>query len=479
MGESDVGTWSELERLMREDGQPDLAIEAFEAAYRALVAGETGLLPEAAITPVEALPEVEGLHPHLARGRAELGRLVVLKLNGGLGTSMGMERAKSLLVVKDGRSFLDLIAEQVVHLRESLGVGLPLVLMDSFRTQADSLACLGLHPGLAGQRVPFSFLQHRVPKVAAHGLGPVSDLAAALGDPDLAWCPPGHGDIYLALVTSGLLDALRGAGYRWAFVSNSDNLGAVPDKDAQAILGWMADGGHPFVMECTRRTAADRKGGHLAVGPGGGYLLREVAQCPSEDLASFQDIERHRYFNTNNLWVDLDAVDALVRQRGGALGLPVIRNKKALDPAAPAAPAPGDEGGGRTPVYQLETAMGAAIAIFEGAAAVCVPRRRFAPVKTTNDLLVLRSDFYSRGDDGLLSARRPEPPLVDLDPDHFKLIDDFEARVSAAPSLAEATHLVVRGDVRFGPGVVVRGRAELRHHQGPHLALEHTTLGEP
>jgi UTP--glucose-1-phosphate uridylyltransferase len=469
MGVHETGMASELERLMREDGQPELAIEAFAAAYEALVAGGTGLLPEAEITPVAALPEVEALHGHLERGERELGRLVVVKLNGGLGTSMGMERAKSLLMVKDGRTFLDLIAEQVVHLRKTLGVGLPLVLMDSFRTQADSLARLALHPGLAGQHVPFSFLQHRVPKVAAQSLGPVAQQAGELGDPDLAWCPPGHGDIYLALQTSGLLEALRGAGYRWAFVSNSDNLGAVPDKDAQAILGWMAAGGHPFVMECTRRTAADRKGGHLAASPTGGLLLREVAQCSSEDLDAFQDIERHRYFNTNNLWVDLDAVAALVQARGGALGLPVIRNKKPLDPAA-------SSGLGQTPVYQLETAMGAAISIFEGAAAVSVPRRRFAPVKTTNDLLVLRSDFYARGDDGLLTARRPEPPLVDLDPAHFKLIDDFEARVNAAPSLAEATHLVVRGDVRFGAGVVVRGQVEVRH-AGPPLELADTTLG--
>jgi len=470
MGESNEAAWSELERLMREDGQPDLAIEAFAAAYRELVSGGTGLLPEATIAPVASLPEVEDLHVHLDRGQAELGRLVVIKLNGGLGTSMGMERAKSLLVVKDGRTFLDLIAEQVVHLRDTLGLGLPLVLMDSFRTQADSLARLALHPGLAGQRVPFSFLQHRVPKVAAQGLGPVAQQAGELGDPDLAWCPPGHGDIYLALVTSGLLAELRGAGYRWAFVSNSDNLGAVPDKDAQAILGWMAAGGHPFVMECTRRTAADRKGGHLAMGPSGNLLLREVAQCPSDDLDAFQDIERHRYFNTNNLWVDLDAVHALVQTRGGALGLPVIRNKKPLDPSAAGA------GAAATPVYQLETAMGAAIAIFEGAAAVSVPRRRFAPVKTTNDLLVLRSDFYQRGDDGLLLARRPEPPIVDLDPLHFKLIDDFEARVIAPPSLAEATRLVVRGDVRFGPGVIVRGAAEVRH-EGPALELRDATLG--
>ena len=294
-----------------------------------------------------------------------------------------------------------------------------------------------------------SFLQHRVPKVLA------SDFKPA-GDHEDGWCPPGHGDLYPALATSGLLDALLSQGYRWAFVSNADNLGAVPDETALGILGWMAEGAMPFVMECADRTAADRKGGHLAQDLAGQLVLREVAQCPIDDVAAFQDITRHRYFNTNNLWVDLVAVKALLDERGGRLGLPLIRNKKSLDPTDASSPE----------VYQLETAMGAAIALMPGAGAVRVPRSRFVPVKTTNDLLVLWSDVYTRTLDGRVSAvpeRAHDLPLVDLDPRYYKNIEDFRARFTHSPSLVKARRLTVRGDVRFGAGVVVEGDVNLEH----------------
>ncbi len=438
------------EQLMREDGQPELAIAVFRHHFEQLVSGATGLMPESSIVSLASLPDAETFAGHVARGQAELDRLVVVKLNGGLGTSMGMEQAKSLLPVKDGRAFIDLIAEQIVHLRHTTGARLPLVLMDSFRTQGDTRAALARHAELiAGQTLPMSFLQHRVPKVLA------SDFKPA-GDHEDGWCPPGHGDLYPALATSGLLDALLSQGYRWAFVSNADNLGAVPDETALGILGWMAEGAMPFVMECADRTAADRKGGHLAQDLAGQLVLREVAQCPIDDVAAFQDITRHRYFNTNNLWVDLVAVKALLDERGGRLGLPLIRNKKSLDPTDASSPE----------VYQLETAMGAAIALMPGAGAVCVPRSRFVPVKTTNDLLVLWSDVYTRTLDGRVSAvpeRAHDLPLVDLDPRYYKNIEDFRARFTHSPSLVKARRLTVRGDVRFGAGVVVEGDVNLEH----------------
>lgn len=439
-----------FEQLMRADGQPDLAIAVFRHHFEQLLSGATGLMPESSIAPLASLPDAETFTGHVARGEAELDRLVVVKLNGGLGTSMGMEQAKSLLPVKDGRAFIDLIAEQIVHLRHATNARLPLVLMDSFRTQGDTRAALAKHAELlAGQTLPMSFLQHRVPKVLASDFTPAADH-------EDGWCPPGHGDLYPALATSGLLDALLAQGYRWAFVSNADNLGAVPDATALGILGWMAEGQMPFVMECADRTAADRKGGHLAQDLAGQLVLREVAQCPGDDVDAFQDITRHRYFNTNNLWVDLVAVKALLDERGGRLGLPLIRNKKFLDPTDPSSPE----------VYQLETAMGAAIALMPGAGAVRVPRSRFVPVKTTNDLLVLWSDVYTRTPDGRVRAvpeRADDLPLVDLDPRYYKNIEDFRARFTQTPSLVHAHRLTVRGDVRFGVGVVIKGDVRVEH----------------
>jgi UTP--glucose-1-phosphate uridylyltransferase len=250
-----------------------------------------------------------------------------------------------------------------------------------------------------------------------------------------------------------MLDALLDHGYRHAFVSNSDNLGAVLEP---RILAWMAAEEIPFVMEVTARTEADRKGGHLARRPGGGYVLRETAQTPEEDLAALQDIGRHRYVNTNNLWVDLRVLATVLRERHGVLGLPLIVNRKTVDP-----------GDGSTPeVFQLETAMGAAIGVFDGARPVAVSRRRFSPVKTTEDLLALRSDAYVLAGDGrveLAPERDGTPPVVDLDDEHYKLLRDFDARFPAgAPSLVGCERIAVEGDVTFGRDVVVRGSVTVR-----------------
>jgi UTP--glucose-1-phosphate uridylyltransferase len=359
---------------------------------------------------------------------------------------MGLRGPKSLLRVKESYSFLDLIALQ------ALNMGVPLVLMNSFSTREDSLAALKKYPDL-WQGVPIDFTQHKVPKIVQEDVSP----AVRPANPALEWSPPGHGDIYLALMTSGILDRLLDAGYAYAFVSNADNLGAVLDP---AILGYVIQNELPFMMEVTERTEADRKGGHLARSVHGGYLLREIAQCPEQDKEVFQDIRRHRYFNTNNLWINLAALKRLLLSTKGVLGLPMIRNRKTVDPRDPES----------TPVYQLETAMGSAIGIFEGAAAIRVPRSRFAPVKNTNDLLAVRSDGFVLADGFQMlpnPARVPVPLVIDLDPEHYKLVDDFEARFPhGAPSLIDCESLRVKGDLLFGRAVIIKGHAALVNDTG-------------
>src|SRR4051794_23065978 len=428
---------------MRADGVPEIAIRTFADFYERLVRGEQGMLPESEIEPVEEVDDFEALPDVDDDGRAALDRAIVLKLNGGLGTSMGMTRAKSLLEVKDGLSFLDIIARQVLTARERHGARLPLVLMNSFYTREDSLAALGRYPDLPAD-VPLDFVQDKVPKLRADDLHPVEWPA----DPDLEWAPPGHGDLYTALAVSGMLEQLLERGYEYAFVSNADNLGAVLEP---RILAWFARERLPFAMEVAERTETDRKGGHIARLRGGGLVLRETAQTPDEDADAFQDVSRHRFFNTNSLWVNLRTLEATMRERDGVLGLPMIVNRKTVDP--------GDSSS--TPVIQLESAMGAAIGVFEGAQALRVPRTRFAPVKTTNDLLGLRSDAYVLTGEQrveLAAERNGTPPFVDLDSRHFKLVRDFDARFAhGAPSLVACERLAVEGDVAFGRDVVVRG----------------------
>ncbi|WP_139984400.1 UTP--glucose-1-phosphate uridylyltransferase [Nocardioides litoris] len=426
---------------MVDAGVDEVAIDTFAHYFRLLEHGETGMVPESTIDPVD-MPSLAGVEVDAEAGAEALRRTVVVKLNGGLGTSMGMSRAKSLLCVRKGLSFLDVIARQVLHLRSEHDATLPLIFMNSFRTSDDTMAALARYADLEVHGLPLEFLQNKEPKLLAKDLSPVSWPQ----DPDLEWCPPGHGDIYTAMRGTGLVDLLLERGFQHVFVSNSDNLGAVPDP---RVAGWFAGTGAPFAIEAVRRTPSDRKGGHFARRKSDGRLvLRETAQTPKADLDALADLERHRYCSTNNLWFDLAAMKTALDQRQGILGLPLIRNTKTVDPGDPSTPE----------VIQVETAMGAAIEVFEGSQLIEVDRSRFVPVKTTNDLLVLRSDVYDLGSDFVLDQAAAEIPYVDLDTDHYKLVTDFDRHFpEGAPSMAKATSLRVTGDVTFGRGVQVVG----------------------
>lgn len=439
---------------MRGEGLPEIVVRTFQHYFRQLAAGQTGLIPESAIEPVTALPDAETFSADLAQaGRNVVQQTVLIKLNGGLGTSMGLAQAKSLLRIKDDLTFLDVIARQAQH------AGVPLVLMNSFNTHEDSLRALQPYTHLTEQRVPLDFLQHKVPRVVQQSLEPV----AWADDPELEWCPPGHGDIYTALLTSGMLDKLLREGYVYAFVSNADNLGAALDM---TILGYFAEEELPFMMEVADRTPADRKGGHLAQLPGGQLILRESAQSPAGDTDAFQDIGRHRYFNTNNLWLHLPSLKRVMEEREYLLGLPMIRNEKTVDPRDSSS----------TPVYQLETAMGSAIAVFEGAGAVRVPRSRFTPVKTTDDLLAVRSDAFRLTDDFRIvgnTAPGIDAVVVDLDPCCYRLIDQLEARFPyGPPSLARCRRFEVVGDVKFGRNIVADGRVRVVNESSQQAMIE-------
>lgn len=448
----DMSDFSPFREKMEAAAVSEAAIRAFEYNFQALLRNEGGMIPEDSISPCESVPELvevskkgEGFSSDL------LARTVVIKLNGGLGTSMGLQKAKSLLPVKGDMTFLDVIANQVVHLREQTGASVRFLLMNSFSTSGDTLEHMEVYgdQGLSGAK-NVELMQNQIPKIDAETMAPV----VWERNTSLEWCPPGHGDLYAALEGSGWLDRLLKDGVRYAFVSNADNLGAVLDA---GLLRYFAESDIPFLMEATRRTEADKKGGHLAVrNEDQQLLLREVAQCPDEDIEMFQDVHRHRYFNTNSLWIRLDVLKGLLDGSNGVLPLPMIQNKKTVDP----------RDRGSTVVYQLEVAMGAAIESFPGSSAVCVPRSRFAPVKTTSDLFALRSDAYERAPDGriaLVAEREGKPPVIELS-DEYKLVDSLEGL--GMPSLVKARRLAVRGPVRFADGVVIAGDVSFVNESG-------------
>lgn len=430
---------------MRAAGISQAAIDNFGHYWRLCASGATGLIREDSIRPLLDPPQLDQVDVSEDAARAALQQTVMIKLNGGLGTSMGLDRAKTLLTVRDGKNFLDLIVDQVRYAREHYDARLPLVFMDSFRTSDDTLAHLAGHPGLAVDGLPLDFLQNAEPKILASDLSPVSWPA----DPTLEWCPPGHGDLYPALLGTGLLDALLDAGFRYASVANGDNLGAAPDA---RLAGWFAASGAPYAAEVCPRTINDRKGGHLAVRIADDQLiLRDTAQTAPEEMDFFTDEHRHPYFHANNLWLDLAQLRAILTERKGVLGLPLIRNEKTVDPADASSPK----------VIQLESAMGAAIEVFPGATAIAVGRDRFLPVKTTNELLLLRSDVFDLGVDGRLQAQVARIPEIDLDPKHYRLVEDFDRLVTVVPSLRDADALVVRGEWHFDARVAISGELEL------------------
>jgi UDP-N-acetylglucosamine pyrophosphorylase len=447
--------WPKFEEKMRSEGLSDSAISAFKANYRKLCAGDSGIVREASIEPIKKLSSFQTARSsHETKDAAPLlARTAVVKLNGGLGTSMGLNKAKSLLTIKDDaarNSFLDLIALQVKAMRSDHGSNLRFLLMNSFSTSDDCMHHLREHhPELlqplndstSKNEQQVEFLQNKAPKVKKETLEPAKHES----DPSNEWNPPGHGDLYPALYGSGTLDQLLSDGVKYLFVSNSDNMGATLDTD---LLKHFADNDFPFMMEVCERTDSDKKGGHICRRASDGrFVLREGAQCADADAAHFADISKHKYFNTNNLWVNLKHLKQALEKNNGALPLPLICNEKNIDPRDKKTPK----------VYQLETAMGAAIECFDNASAVVVPRSRFAPVKTTGDLFRLRSNAYSITSKYTVQLEAKTPPAVELDEDHYKKYDSMEALVDSYPSLINCSKLRVNGKVRFQSGIVFKG----------------------
>ena len=454
-----------IAELMRNEGLSPLIINSFRYYYSQLLAGATGHIDSSMIQPVESLPDLESIEDSSTIGTESLKRAVVIKLNGGLGTGMGLDAAKSLLPAKQNLSFLDIVIQQVMFLRKTHKCDIPLIFMNSFRTEQDTFNALQAHPKFVeGQGgIAVSFQQNKVPKILQ------SDLSAVKWpkDPSHEWCPPGHGDIYISMLQSGILDQLLSKGFEYALIANSDNLGATLDPQ---VLGYFVKTGAPFMMEVCDRRPVDKKGGHLAAKRGGGLILREAAQCPPNEEQDFQDIHKWKYFNSNNLWVNLKALKAILTANDNIMALTLIRNSKTVDPTDDKSPK----------VYQLETAMGSAISCFSGAIALRVPFSRFAPVKKNDDLLTLWSDIFVI-DEAFHVDRDPKRKFgelyVELDPKFYKTISAFKARFpKGVPSLIECESVIIKGDVLFGKNVVLKGKVTIKNDSDSQMVIDDNSV---
>lgn len=423
-------------KLMWQEGISENVIMTFAAYYNKLVNGVSSKISKKNIQPPSESNLIEYSDLPGSADLEILRKTVLIKLNGGLGTSMGLSKAKSLLPVKGNMNFLDIIARQVLTIRAQQGMPIHLVFMNSYNTHADTIKYLEKYPDLAKDNIPLDFVQNKFPRVRQDDFKPYFNE-----DKTKMWNPPGHGDIYAAMQDSGLLDSLIDHGIVYAFISNSDNLGATVDA---AIPTYMHKKDVPFLMEVCIRSEVDKKGGHLSENRDGNLLLREIAQCPDDEINEFLNIEIFKYFNTNNIWINLIKLKEELVKNEGVLLLPMIINPKVVE---------------GTPVYQIETAMGAAISTFAGAKALVVPRTRFAPVKKTTDLLAVWSDAYELNDQyqiGLKRSRK-EPPIITLDDRFYGKIDQMLERFIDVPSLQNCESISISGDITFGEGVLCRG----------------------
>jgi len=390
-----------------------------------------------------------------------LGKLAVVKLNGGLGTTMGCTGPKSMVEAHDGKTFLDLIVEQLKEVNRVYEVDVPLVLLCSFNTYWETLKILPKY-AKSGVRV-FTYLQSTHPRFDEATLLPVAEKLYVSDD---EWYPPGHVEVFPYLVSSGVYDILAKEGKEYIFVSNVDNLGAIVDL---SILNYIHSQKLDFAVEVTPKTMLDVKGGTL-IDQNGQLRLLEIAQVPREHIPDFESIRKFSIFNTNNMWVRMQAMKEIVDSGRIYTDLDIIVNRKPYK--------------GRT-VVQLEIASAASISFFKRAAGICVPRTRFLPVKGTSDLFLLQSNLFkfmngtaTQNPDRMQACGTMTLPRARFGPE-FKFVKDFLARFpQGVPDIVGLEDLVVNGDVTFGKGVVLRGHVVIVAPPGSKIQIPSGTILE-
>uniref|UniRef100_A0A668RTF8 UTP--glucose-1-phosphate uridylyltransferase n=1 Tax=Oreochromis aureus TaxID=47969 RepID=A0A668RTF8_OREAU len=377
--------------------------------------------PEELIQPYDRI-KARGLPDNIA---VSLNKLAVVKLNGGLGTSMGCKGPKSLISVRNENTFLDLTVKQIEHLNKTFNADVPLVLMNSFNTDEDTKKILQKYKH--HQVKIHTFNQSRYPRINKESLLPIAKSMGTSGENAEAWYPPGHGDIYA-------IDL---------FILNH-------------LMSQPADKRCEFIMEVTDKTRADVKGGTLIQYEDHLRLL-EIAQVPKAHVDEFKSVTKFKIFNTNNLWISLPAIKRL--QEKNSMDLEIIVNPKTLD--------------GGLNVIQLETAVGAAIKSFNNAMGVNVPRSRFLPVKTSSDLLLVMSNLYTLDAGSLTMSKKREfltTPHVKLG-SSFTKVQEFLARFENIPDMLELDHLTVSGDVTFGKNVSLKGTVIIIANHGDRIDI--------
>ena len=453
----DKNVLSVIRSRMQRRGLRDYDIEFFLKAWQSM---DTAVPPIAwerlkplGSSDVLALPDDRTETARLEEvGRTHIHQCAIVKLNGGRSTTMGGLVPKCMVTAKNGKSFLDIVMGQVMAANDYYNIEMPLILMNSFFTDHVTEKIVGRTP-----LIILNFIQNEYPRIRKDTFLPLDTGT------DDDWCPAGHGDFYTGIAGSGMLDNLLELGLRYVFISNIDNLSA---EISPAILGRMVEGGHDFLMEVTRKTQDDVKGG-APVFDDGRLSLLEIGQVPAEHHQDFQDIETFQYFNTNNLWVDLLAVKEMIHH--DQLRLPIILNHKRC---------------AETDIIQIETAMGAGLECFSRPGLIEVSRDRFAPVKKLSDLFLLQSDVYSLNERMQLTLNTERPKQLPRLPritfhSGFPSGNQLEGGFAdpACISLLHTESLTVGGKVVFAGEQQIRGVVRVENGSQQLLTVTSENIG--
>jgi len=403
-----------------------------------------------------------------------LSQLIVIKLNGGRGLSLGLEHSKSRLVVSNDMTFMDIVVRQIEYLNDLYKVSIPLLLMNSFVTHEDSVK---LTKKYENRNIKiYHFKQSRFPRMRKDTLNPCCSDGKAIHPQE--WNPPGSGDVFRSLKRSGYLDKFMKEGKKFAFISNVENIGGIPGRVDFKLLNLMKHSENDFLLEVCERISTDHQGGilcHESVLPSNENEnpnsakerdpkesrerlgLLELSQVPVDKQSLFS-AKKYKYWNTNSIWIRLDALDEKLKTHSLNLGIIL----KAVQT--------GSHG-----IVQFESPAATSIQSFSKAKLIVVPRYRYWDIKSTAALFLLQSNLYNVDPHtcrvALNETRQFDTiPLVRFG-DTFRKFKDYIRRFKQIPDITELDHLTVSGDVFFGSGVVLKGTVIIVANHGERIDI--------
>ncbi|CAI8611517.1 unnamed protein product [Vicia faba] len=359
-----------------------------------------------------------------------LDKLVVLKVNHDSGSNMGFENPKSAIDIGDGKTFLDLIINQIETLNSKYGCQVPLFIFNKDDTHDSTLKVLEKYSESSIDVHTFKQGEH--PELTLSGEHCSKEEVQTVDD----------GDIFRSLMIDGTLDLLLSQGKEYILVMKSDNVATVVDPN---ILNHLMTNTIDYCMEVTPSHSSN-----LILTPMN-FKLQEIAQNQDKHLK-----DKFKLIDTTNMWVSLRAIKRLI-------------DTNRLKPKKPSIL----KGSDYDQTLRQETKAESAVQFFDNVIGVSTPESRFLPLDATSDLLLLQSDLYTYRE-GVLTRNpartNPLNPVIDLGPE-FAKIDDFQRRFKSIPSITGLDSLVVRGDVWFGSNITLKGQVTIAAKPGSKLEI--------